>query len=254
MAKQKTIKGPKTEQPKGKGKKPKDPIADASLESLRDELLSIRRANDYAKELGVKADQAKAKSNAAKAAYESSQRELNSLIDELSTPTLFRPAIDEKKKDKPDWTSFGIEEPYGDGGTTIASLIPTAVKKALVAKKLTTVGAIAKYTSDLDLTSIEGIGNAGASALEDSLESFWRDSGIARPKEDKPKRVVEPGKCDKCGKEITARDINLGGPCLDPEGKRFCEPAHRDWYAREKKKDADAKKKTDKEKSERAAA
>lgn len=258
MAKMKTIKGPKTEQPKGKGKKPKDPIADASASTLRDELYSIRKANDYANALGSKADAAKAQYNQSKFAYESAQKELNMLIDELSTPTLFRPAITESDANpKSDaWRGVKIDEVYSTANkmnTSLVSILPTVVEKALKAAKLTTIGALADWCIEYELTDIRGVGPGGASSLADALEHFWKHSGHARPKEDKPKRTIEPDEiCSMCNKAITAKDIKDGGPCLNAEDHVFCQPAHRDQYAVEAK-EAKEKKKTDKKDSERAA-
>ena len=254
MAKQKTIKGPKTEKTKGKGKKPKDPIADADAASLREELYSIRKANDYARELGSKADAAKAQYNQAKFAYESAQKELNMLIDELSAPTLFRPAIteDDAKKSPDAWKGVEISDIYSTNPTrSILALIPTVVEKALNAAKLTTIGKIADWCIEFELTDIRGVGPGGAASLADALEHFWKHSGHARPKGDEPKRLIEAGTaCAQCTATIDEAMIGAGGTCLDSEGRAFCQAAHRDQYALEHKKE----KKTDKKKSERAAA
>jgi hypothetical protein len=261
MAKQTVVKGPAEEPVESKDAKKdetEDPLAKIDPELLRDEIRTIRKANGYANEKRKTMENAKSAYSAAKADYEAAQAELNLVIDDLDTPNLFRPKLDEKKNGTNipaavanDWKSFRLDAEFGKTQiTSIYRMIPTVAKKSLVEAKIETIGALANWTKDYALTDIRGVGPSAAKSIEEALDLFWRDSGYAPPKNEEKKPTDEkksrakptPGPCALCEIEVGENMIALGGPCLDSNGKRFCSPQHRDTFAREAKKAAKEKK------------
>lgn len=137
---------------------------EAELDRTKDRLAldAIRRQNNTVKRRHGVYLAAKEGASAAKKSYEAAQEELSELIDEQQQPLLFQSEPDAE----PDsWEATPISE---------LDLSPVAVK-AIEAAELTTIGDLAEWTKNYQISDIKGIGGVNARDIESELGRFWRE-------------------------------------------------------------------------------
>lgn len=113
-------------------------------------------------DLAMKEYSAKAAHACAKKEVENAQAKLNSFIDELHEPNLF------KSEPVAEWRTVSLD----DLGITGKA----AEKLAENDPPLTTLGAIADWTRDGRLlTEVKGIGESTADKIEEQMDQWWKD-------------------------------------------------------------------------------
>ncbi len=99
----------------------------------------------------------------AKAVLASRIGTLRRIVKERNQPVL--PLFDEKPEPEA-WREVPL--------TTLE--FPKAAYKALDEAKLVTVGDLADYTKEYEISSIKGIGKVAAEKIADRMEQFWKDN------------------------------------------------------------------------------
>jgi len=139
---------------------PPDP-AD-TLQLIRDQELAIQAAENY---VARKAQELKD----AKGALAAAIRKMRSIVSDeeplYSVPTPPKP-VEEVTPADDMWRAVDIADLDG---------LTAKDREFLAAKEIVTIGALADYTKDRQLTDIEGIGEARANRIADALEKFWAD-------------------------------------------------------------------------------